>query len=310
MRYQIITLALALITLASACDEDSFSQVVNIPIPEHESLPALTVDMRSGDTAVYARLALSRGILEEPQATDKSAKIEVFRDGELYLEQTYPLDNTNGSNLRLALPEGGSDTIPAGPTDYRVVATIDGFAAVESSQVMPTSADFSLVSYEPDGAIDSEGFRVDEIILDINDPMGTEDYYGFRVLIPQFFCRFDEVADSVICETSFEFTNDAYLDSQDPLLKFSDGYGLVITDQSFNGETYRIRLLADVFQNEGVRLEVYRLTEDAYRYGVSRDAFNEAGDNPFVEPVNIHNNVEGGYGFFIAASRSYIALEE
>jgi len=47
----------------------------------------------------------------------------------------------------------------------------------------------------------------------------------------------------------------------------------------------------------------FRLTEDAYRYGISQEAFINARDNPFAEPVNIHNNVTGGYGYFVVANR-------
>jgi len=304
-----ITLALTLLTLASACDDDSFSQVVDIPFPEHEPLPALTVDMRSGDTAVYARLALSRGILDDPQVTDRSAKIEVYRGEGLYLEQSYSLQNTDGNDLRVPLPASGPDTIPAGPEEYRVVATIEGFAPAEATQRMPAPADFTLVSFEPNGALDSEGSRVDVINIDLTDPPGTEDFYGFRVLIPQQRCEFDTEGDSLICENFYEFANEAFMDSQDPVFKNSIGYGLVVTDQSFNGSTYRVRLLVDAFRDGETRLEVYRLTEDAYRYSVSREAYEVSGDNPFAEPVNIHNNVAGGYGYFVAASRRILALE-
>lgn len=300
-----VALAIALITLASACNEDSFSQIVDIPFPEHEPLPALSVDMRSGDTLIYARLALSRSVLDNTESSDKTASLEFYRNGESFLQRSFPLRTTDGDNMEFRLP----DSLPVGPENYRIVATVEGFEPVEAIQEMPAAADFNLVSYEPDGAIDSDGFRVDEITLDLIDPPGTEDYYGFRVLIPQQFCEFDNVGDSLICTNNFQFANEAFLDSQDPLLKFSVGYGLVITDQSFNGGTYRIRLLADAFQNEGLRLEVFRLTEDAYRYGVSRDAYDQAGDNPFAEPVNVHNNVDGGYGFFIAASKTILALE-
>lgn len=304
MKLQLV-LAIALITLASACNEDSFSQIVDIPFPEHDPLPALSMDMRSGDTAIYARVALSRSVLANTESTDKQALVEIFRDGEPFFDGSFQLTSTDGFNLEYRMP----DTLPVGPTAYRVVATVDGFDPVESTQIMPAAANFNLVSYEPDGAIDSDGYRVDEIELDLNDEASTEDYYGFRILIARQFCRYDADRDTLLCTYNFVNANTAYLDSQDPLLKESAGFGLVISDQSFNGGTYRIRLLSDAYQSEGLRLEVFRLTEDAYRYAVSRRAYDDAGDNPFAEPVNIHNNVAGGYGFFIAASRSYLELE-
>ncbi|MEM9929740.1 MAG: DUF4249 family protein, partial [Bacteroidota bacterium] len=176
-------------------------------------------------------------------------------------------------------------------------------------QQMPGTPIFTVVDYDPQGAIDAEGFRVDEIVLDLVDDSATEDYYGFRVVAPQLICSYDPVRDTVTCDTSFVFANDLYLDSPDPLLTMGEGYGLVVSDQPFNGTTFRIRLQVDNYQELPVYLEVFNLTEDAYRYAVSRQAYNDAGDNPFAEPVSIHNNIEGGYGFFVVASRERVMLE-
>lgn len=304
MRHLII-FSLGLLFLAASCDDDSFSQTVNIPIPEHDPLPALSLDLRSGDSIAYVRLALSRGILEDATASSLSAAIELYRDDILLAEFEAPLGTTDGATNAVPLPEVLTEEVAT----YRLVGTVAGFDPVEAIQEMPTVPDFTVISYEPDGGIDAGGYRVDEITLDIVDNGATADYYGFRVIVPQQNCTFDPVRDTVICEPNFEFVDDLYLDSPDPLLVMGEGYGLVLTDQSFNGATYRARIQADNYQDGPVRLEVFSLTEDAYRYAVSRRAYDDAGDNPFAEPVSIHNNVEGGYGFFVLGNRVGVDLE-
>lgn len=298
MRYQII-LALSLLTLTSSCDEDSFSQTVDIPIPEHDPLPAITLDLRSGDTSIYHRLALSRGILDQDDRTTRNMQVEVFKGETLLAEQRFQSDNSNGETNVIELPIPISDEM----ANYRVVATVEGFAPVEATQQMPSKAEYTLVSYEPDGAIDSEGYRVDELEIDLVDNPDTEDYYGFRILLPGLSCEYFEEGDSVVCTSDFSYTQEAYQDSPNPLLRMSTGFGLVISDQSFNGSTYRIRFTADTYQDARPILEVYHLTEDAYRYATSRWAYENAGDNPFAEPVNVHQNVPDGYGYFIASNR-------
>ena len=298
MRYLII-LSLLMVVLASSCDEDSFSQTVDIPIPEHAPLPAITVDVRSGDTALYHRLALSRGVLDNDDLTPRNMQVEVFKNDVLLAEQRFQSNSSNGETNAIELPTPITDEAAT----YRVVANVEGFDPVEVTQEMPSRPEYSIVSYEPDGALNSEGFRADELEIDIVDNPDTEDYYGFRVRLPATRCDYDEQRDTVICTADLSFSYDSYMDSPDPLLSMSSGFGFVVTDQSFNGSTYRIRLNFEKYNDADPILEVYHLTEDAYRYGVSRRAYENAGDNPFAEPVNVHQNVTNGYGYFIVSNR-------
>jgi len=185
-------LPLFLVILSASCGEDRFSTTVDIPIPTHEPLPALT-------------------ILEETTISDKTAQLELYRNGSLFLERQVELPTTNGINLELPL----SEPISAEAAEYRFVATVEGFDPVESTQLMPAPFTYSLVSYEPDGAI-------------------------------------EEVCDTVYNEVVFPL----FLDSQDPLMTFTDNYGMVVPDRTFNGENYQIRILAENFNRSPIRLEV------------------------------------------------------
>lgn len=295
LTYSIITLmrtliyfSFAIVLLASSCDEDSFSQTVDIPIPEHEPLPALTLDLRSGDSIASTVLDLSRGILDEADETRGNKTVELYRNDVLIAESDPNSQSIRSFNLDLDAPLGTE------VATYRLVGKIDGYTDVEAIQLMPTQPDFTVVSYDPQGSIDIDGFRTDEIIFDLVDDPDTEDYYGFRVTN----------------NPEDQFINDYYLQSPDPLLKDAIGYGLVLSDQSFNGSTYRVRIQADNY-NEDPRpaLEVFHITEDAYRYSVSRIAYEDSVDNPFAEPVNVHNNMENGYGYFLLSNGRKQVLE-
>lgn len=303
--------AACLLLLAMACGD--LSQVVDIPLPEHEPLPAVTVDLRSGDTAVYARVALSRGVLDPETATDLTAWLALTRDGEPVVEREIALDRSDGRTSELPLPAA----LPGAAADYRLSVRVGGFQEVTAEQRMPAPFTYRLVSYEADGAVDADGYRVDEMKLDLDDDGATTDYYGVRLVTrpgDALNCYQVWTADDdtwrEVCDTFYnDRTEELYLTSQDPVLKPSSGYGMVFTDDAFNGTTYRVRVLADNYDRAPLRLEVYRLTEDAYRYALSRQAYEDAGDNPFAEPVNVHQNVDGGYGHFIVAQRQSEELE-
>jgi hypothetical protein len=304
----LIYFSLAIVFLASSCDEDSFSQTVDIPIPEHEPLPALTLDLRSGDSIANTVLDLSRGILDEDNPTFGNKTVELYRNDVLLAASDPNSTAIRFFNLILTEP------INTEPATYRLVGMIDGFPEVEATQEMPAQPDFTLISYEPEGAIDIDGFRTDEIVIDLMDDPDTEDYYGFRVTnTPQdeIFCRFDPNTQMERCDTfRNDFINNYFLQSPDPLLNEAIGYGLVMTDQSFNGNTYRVRIQADNYNQDSLpTLEVFRLTEDAYRYAVSRLAYENSIDNPFAEPVNVHNNMANGYGYFLLSNGRRRVLE-
>jgi len=305
MRYFLL-LALPLVFLTTACDDESFSQTVDIPFPEHEPLPAMSMDMRSGDSSLFFRLALSRGILDERMETSRAASITLLKDEQPFFSSDVQMDNSDGSNAQVRLDEPISDE----PASYRLIGKVEGFPDVEATQTMPAKPDFTLVSYEPDGAINVEGLRVDKIELDLRDDAAIENYYGFRVMSEGSVCSFNENTGSFNCRRESGFARELFVDSPDPLFKESVGYGLVVTDQSFNGGTLRVRLQADNYSDAIIALEVYNLTEDAYRYAVSKLAYDDAGDNPFAEPVNVHNNVAEGYGIFIVGNRVLEVLEE
>ncbi|WP_020569976.1 DUF4249 family protein [Neolewinella persica] len=304
----LIYLSLIIVFLASSCDEDSFSQTVDIPIPEHEPLPALTLDLRSGDTIANSVLDLSRGILEEADQTIGNKQVELYRDDVLIAASDPNSQSVRFFDLMLAAPIGTEEAT------YRLVGKIDGFTEVEATQIMPVIPEFTLISYEPEGAIDIDGFRTDEIILDLEDDPAKEDFYGFRVTNTprdQISCFINSSGDTIVCDTfRNEFVRDYYLQSPDPLLNEGTGYGLVLSDQSFNGNTYRVRLQADNYNRDSMpTLVVYRLTEDAYRYAVSRNAYEDSVGNPFAEPVNVHNNVAEGYGYFVLSNGVRVVLE-
>ena len=305
MQKLLLFTVLAFALTFSACTEDKFSQVVDIPIPEHTSLPVIALEILSGDTILYPLLSRSYGITEdEPTGTDPNT-LRFFKNGELIGEVTSTIDALRFDRPSLALAEPIDDS----EAIYEVVGEVAGYGTATATQVMPAPPVFRVVSFEREGAIDEEGFRLDEAIIEIQDPAGIDNYYGFSIknrFIQQFDC---DTLTPPNCDTIFG-TNTTFVTSPDPLLTYGGNYGLVVTDQSFAGSTYRIRVQFNSSRDVPPVLEVYSLTEDTYRYAVSFEAYQDARDNPFSEPVSVHNNIDDGYGFFLISNRKSEELFE
>lgn len=295
--------------LITSCGEDSFSTTVDIPLPKHDPLPAISLDIRTGDTTVFTRVSLSRGIVDQAVPVSVEPTLTLLRNGAEILSTPIQMPNSDGQTAEFLL----QDSINNEEAIYELELDFPGFDQATAVQRMPSSPIVSNLDYEEDGAIDTEGFRVDKIEFDLADDPNTEDYYGFRVLSENCFqqCITNEATGEVTCtNVCTGFFNNFFVLSPDPTLKQAAGFGLVMTDKAITGNKFRVRLTADSFgEADSYFLEVSHITEDAYRYGISRLAYQDSRDNPFAEPVNVHTNVEQGYGHFIMANRIRVPLE-
>jgi len=83
---------------------------------------------------------------------------------------------------------------------------------------------------------------------------------------------------------------------------------IVFDDKDFNGKEKTVRLVIpareDVTTSSYI-VKLYSLSEDHYKYIVSKWLYNRSKDDPFAEPVDFHSNVSNGIGIFSIASCDY-----
>ncbi len=127
--------------------------------------------------------------------------------------------------------------------------------------------------------------RTDRITLRIKDEKGKKNYYQFRLFsyfaytVPEVFNEYHEIGQKLDNDNNdlsenviASFNNDVYLNNG------GGGSGVVVE------ATYRAFFI--------------KATEEYYKYlQISKDN-NNAGGNPFAEPVPIYTNIKGGLGVF------------
>ncbi|MBA7532172.1 hypothetical protein ES705_24398 [subsurface metagenome] len=83
---------------------------------------------------------------------------------------------------------------------------------------------------------------------------------------------------------------------------------IVFNDKDFNGKEKTVTLVIPASEIITTPLsyiiKLYSLSEDHYRYIVSKWLYNRSKDDPFAEPVDFHSNVSNGIGIFSIASVS------
>lgn len=292
IKITILGIALALF---SGCGPDSFSQVVEVDIPEHESRLALNARVSSLDTGITVLVAHSLGILDTSDYDfPEDATVRLFRDGELLGGDFFFSPDKLNYFLTLDEPLG------AAPAFYRMEVSAPGYEAISGEQRMPVPVPIQVLRFERDGAIDDEGRRADGIEVQFSDPGGEENYYAL-----EFFYEVSSVqpgGDTLI------FTNILYASTLDQIVQYGYQYEQLFTDKSFNGSSYTVSLY--LYQGgipEGVpgarlKARLYSLSRDAFLYDLSLRQYRDARDNPFAEPVTVHGNIEGGYGVFALSS--------
>ncbi len=289
-----------LLTFCSSCDEDAFSTVVDIEIPEHQSALAVSSAIHTQDSVWRVLVSKSEPIVGESTITIiEDATVDILKNGNPFM--TLPFNSaTNHYEIPLAAPLEADDSV------YKIAVSAATFDAVSAEQTMPRSAIIENISFEADGTIDSYGYQTDELSFDIVDQAGA-DYYGIELFYVYSFDigngEFEEGIDQLYMETS------------DVLIEDLDfGRSKVISDASFDGNKYRVRLTTNLYsfddlENKKLVVRINSLTRESYLFQRSLHEFRNSQDNPFAEPVIVFDNIENGHGIFRMENRSVFELE-
>lgn len=290
----LLPILLAILFLSSCKD---FSQIVEIDIPEHESKLAVTTVI--GDTDRELRVLVSNSIGIRDERSDFSvsnAQVQLFRDGQLFESLPYQPDN---QYYEIVL----QDSVLSHGSTFHLEASTPDYPRVSAVQIMPHPVSISKVEIELGGTVDFEGYRVDELIVEFQDPPGEKNYYGLALEGQEMIIVNGDTIWGGITQ---------YLESTDPSFTpvYNTPYTIIFSDAGFNGKKARINCYTysnlRAFKGEVL---LYHLTEDLYQYNRSVVLYENAIDNPFAEPVTVHNNIENGYGLFGLHARSTYTIE-
>jgi Domain of unknown function (DUF4249) len=186
--------------------------------------------------------------------------------------------------------------------NYRLRVAANGFPPAEAQVTMPAPVRIERISRREGVRINTQGSLLDDITVRFTDPPGSRDFYFLSLDYASY-----PISDCL-------YSNDAAVDlpstnldpfSTDNCLSKSR---LLFSDRVFNGQVKELvfsienRTLKYIFEypfppsNTKVWINLYRVQEDFYKYIRSYENFSFGFGNPFIEPVLVHNNVQGGYG--------------
>ncbi|MFB6231376.1 MAG: DUF4249 domain-containing protein [Salinibacter sp.] len=277
------------------CD---LQRTVDVKDPKHESVLVVNSEVKAGRPW---RVDVSRSVgafeAGNPQDSTRTvtdATVTVLHNGTTLGQ--LPLDSLDQYSTRQFTPKPGER--------YTVHVQAPTLPSVRATDRVPRMPPLRLASEPAEQGVQDYN-RV--LRLTIDDPSTTNNYYHVALKKRQFI-RDSTGISSFTYETQFQTRNPSVLNEMDGDLAETNAYTgntAVFTDALFDGTEQVIALrVQDELYGDTIRVEyvlfVSALSENAYRFSHTKRLYKRTRDNPFAEPVDVHSNVEGGYGIVAA----------
>lgn len=290
-------ITLCLVLSALSCEE-FFEQEVVLPQPEFDKLLAIYNFISNEDDTLLIPVSRNFGILENNPDSAYSvldAKVEWIEDGQAPL--VLPLNSaytpaTYFLQLNQALKAKTGYTIRISHPDYPTLS---------ARQVMPGIVPLDSAVYDPDGPINSEGRRQQQVRFSFKDPADEVNYYEFNLrttYLDRFSIGFDPVTKKFLYDTIYR-KGDIYLHGATEPTAKPGPQTFLVSDRAFNGRSVTLGINFGAWQTvDDIEAIMRNISYENYLYKISRRKFDDARSDPFVDPVILYSNVQNGIGVF------------
>ena len=276
-----------LILLFTSC-EDFFTTTLKVEPPTHEDQIVTSAFFSNTDTSLVALVNQSTAILENNNFDTgnlENATVRLFSGDQLlttlpYVEAQFGFNHLD-ENTDVVFNAGQEYTLKVNHPDYEESSA----TVVVPNEVVPFR--FEL---EEDAGIDDFGSRTDRVTVEFTDPAEEENFYELAVY-------------SIYTSDGRSYFENHYITSLDFNLEESLYDASILSDQTFNGQDYKLQVNINRYENEGEEIQTFlvwrSVTKDYYQFARSIILQRNAEDfGPFSEPVPIKSNFENGLGLF------------
>ncbi len=243
------------------------------------------------DSVVKIELSKSKSLMDESQWVEMidQSSIKIFEDNTLIQTLTNSIEGLYVASFK-----------PKENINYRIEIDNNTFGHVSASATIPPKP--VLVSVIPTTELTpGSSPRYYKYKITIKDDGSHRDYYYLRAFIIQKGfspgMEFSDISGYDI------YSDDRVVVSDDHTLR-----GVLFDDGAFDGFDYELIVYSPFRLTQGYSLwfELASISREYYNYLASVVTQNNAGDNPFAEPVIIKSNVQNGTGIFGARNSVFM----
>ncbi len=295
--------------LLNACSDDFFSQTVKIDPPEYDKQLSFHLLLDNNDSIIRLTITRNYGILETVQNNQdwyvKGATAELYENGQKWVTFV-PLSLDSSFVLTGVLPH----PFQTGST-YEIRAAHPDYPTVSAVQLVPNDFQVDSARVRRDAVPGEFGSRLDLLEIFLQDQQGVKNYYEVTILKRYYDYSYDPSTGvyDTIGVYEYPLGVDAY---NDPNVQYGFGNAGLISDQFFEGQSYKFQARYDGpndgFSDSTVIVRVRSVTEDYFKWSRSYQANFDVDENPLVEPISVFNNLENGLGIFSIAQEKNFEL--
>jgi hypothetical protein len=260
--------------------------LVDIDVPlDHQSITLNSYF--SPDSLWSARLKLNRHILSnDPFAAVEDAVIVVYENGN-------PIDTLGHHGMGQYRSDTGR---PVAGRHYEIKAFTEQFPTVKSSSYIPLPAQNLHVDIH-ELHRDANNVPYTDIDISFTDDGNEKNYYKISFIIQNQI--FDAQGNLVTRSNPFPFKLASESEDDSGI-----GYDeIILSDVLFNGQEHKMKLETyGQVTGQKIIISVSSLSQDYYDYKQTGNLQQETTGDPFAQPVNVYNNIQGGFGIFAGYS--------
>ncbi|MCD6332094.1 MAG: DUF4249 domain-containing protein [Bacteroidales bacterium] len=284
MKNRFSVIIISLVLLSWGCEK-----IIDINLQDKERKIVVN-GLMNPDSLVTVNLTKSLGILEN--------------DTFLFIDNAQVTLSLEGRQIGILQYMGAGyyhlpDFFPSPGHDYRLDVSVKGMNPAYAVSEVPDKVMIQAV--DTVSFYDEWGSRTLKMSLRFTDPVDMPNYYALAVYATAK--RFNYETGQYYPDKE---THPVYFDRDDPFMEQSGtDYGgkLFFNDQLFTGNQKELNFQINdysLIESDTVWLEVRleQVTRPYYLFVLSFSKYRSTSHNPFAEPVQVYNNIKGGYGLF------------
>lgn len=287
------------VMLLASCQKD-----IKVSTPQQPPRLVLLADYTMNDS-INVRLEKAVSIQSYKQSTDltvSNATVQLF-DNDQFID-TLKYD----PNLLTYV----SNHIAQEGHNYTLSLSAPGFETAEAKALAQPSVKMTSIQHNKAARKDANGNVLDELVIKFTDPAGNAtDHYRIKLWVQQLAGT--EPSQISTCIESSDPSIESISDGFDESECVSINGAVYLNDKLFNGKEKELHLFVEHNSlgndnNYPFTVELEHLSDEYYRYLMTKEYASQNNGNPFAEPTNVFTNVKNGYGIFsiIGVSRKEV----
>jgi hypothetical protein len=241
--------------------------------------PKIVVNAKiNADSLFQVHISRSLSVIDNAEITPiTNSVVEIYDDNNQLLEVL--IHQTDGYYRGSILPSANSA--------YHLEVSAPDFDPVTANTHIPEA--ITILQIDTSSYVSAEGEPYIKLSITFPDNGSTKNYYHLEVVYAQ------ELSGELYIYPIYFGSSDVSLDlGQDQI------ESATFTDDLFNGSEKRIEIyfIDHRAYYDFLQITLTSASRDIYLYNRTTQAFGQTQGNPFAEPVQVYNNIQGGFGIF------------